>query len=497
MYNIKTSHIGRKPLLTSGMMARTFLATCLVLPTLAIASNLDIQNQGKVVASNTPSELPRHLSQVKETGHMTLLVRQGNLLRLPRPAAKVLVADPKVASFQVPSSTSLFVYAESVGKTTLYALDNDDTVIAAIGIVAEHDLDTLVRQIKQEVQGADIQIEPSINNGLIIRGKVKTPLQASQVIASAQAYLDATAASSGSSSQNKIVNQLKVEMSSQVNIQVRVVEMSRTMSNELGFDWTAVLSSSGSLAGAATSGFNSMFQAGGNITKTIASGSPSFLNGAVSTGGIAIGGIRQRGRLGMGALLSAMQSEGMATILAEPNLTAMSGQTAAFAAGGEVPILLITNNNITIDYKAYGVILRMTPTILSANRISLHIAPEVSELTSEGSVQIPGGSNVPALRVRRADTTVELASGQSFALAGMLRSERGQVVQGIPGLRNLPMLGRMFETQKTQHSETELVILATAYVVDPVSPSQLQIPGQNLSHIQSLLPTQAAPGYLY
>lgn len=491
-----------------GALVSLLSGLSLLVATPAWSQDVSSSTAGSAIVNSSPSELPRHLRQVEETGHMTLKLRQGNLLRLQRPVANVLVADPSVASVQVPSPNSLFVYGEKVGSTTLYALDESDGIIAAIKVVVEYDLATLVEQIKREVPGADIQIEPSANESLIVRGKVRTPLQARQVIESAQAYLNSAAASQGGaggggggagggSNSSKVINQLKVEQSAQVNIQVRVVEMSRTMSHELGFDWAAVLSTGRGVAGAATGGFGNLFSAASN-TAGMVSGMNGVIGSAVPAGGgISAGGFRTRGNFGLGVLLTAMQGEGMATVLAEPNLTAMSGETAAFAAGGEVPIVIITNNNVQIDYKSYGVILRMTPTLLSSNRISLHIAPEVSELTAEGSVTLEGGSTIPAFTVRRADTTVELASGQSFALAGMLRSNTGQTVQGVPGLRSLPLLGRFFEHEQTERRETELVILVTAYVVDPVSKSDLKVPGQGIPDIDSLVPQQAAAGYLY
>lgn len=460
------------------------------------------------------SQLPDHLRQVHETASMTLNVKQGSMLNLPSPAANVLVADPTVASFQVPSPKSLFVYGEKVGSTTLYALDENDAIIAAIKVVVEYDLKTLMDQIQREVPSADIHIEPSANNSLIVRGRVRTPLQARQIIETAQAFLDGYSSNGGASGggaggggngggqggrggSSKVVNQLKVEQSAQVNIQVRVVEMSRTISHELGFDWAAVLSTNRGIAGAATGGFGNLFSATSDSAGMVGSMTGVIGGATPSGGGLSLGGFRTRGNFGLGVLLTAMQGEGMASVLAEPNLTAMSGETAAFAAGGEVPIVIITNNNVQIDYKSYGVILRMTPTLLSANRISLRVAPEVSELTAEGSVTLPGGSTIPAFTVRRADTSVELASGQSFALAGMLRSNSGQTTQGIPGLRSLPLFGRMFEHEQTERSETELVILVTAYVVDPVSKGDLKVPGQGTPEIDTLVPQQAVAGYLY
>jgi pilus assembly protein CpaC len=156
----------------------------------------------------------------------------------------------------------------------------------------------------------------------------------------------------------------------------------------------------------------------------------------------------------------------------------------------------MNNNQVTIDYKQYGVIMRMTPTLLSPNRISLHVAPEVSDLSDDGAVDLQGFT-IPAFKVRRADTTVELASGQSFALAGMLRSNVGQSNTGVPGLKNIPGLGRLFETETSTQEDTELVIIATAYVVEPTAPGELQNPGRGIRSMDAVLPTVATAGYLF
>ena len=465
----------------------------------AVAADVDAaSSRPSVVINSTDNTLPPSLRQIHETGQMALHVREGRLLQLPRAAAKVMVANPAIANFQVPSPTSVFVFAQAAGSTTLYALDAQDQVIAAIRVVAEYNLDELRAQLARSVPGAAIELEPTLNGRMIVRGKVRTPIEARQVVDQIQAYLDSTASSGqgsgsgggsgGNSSDNsKVINQLQVEQSSQINIQVRVVEVSRSLSHELGFDWSAVLSS-----GSGSFGFGS-----GNAGRLFDATSMSSLLPTSSSSGAILGGMATRGNFSIGALISALSSEGMATLLAEPNLTAMSGQSAAFAAGGEVPVVIITTNNVQIDYKSYGVILRMTPTLLSANRISLHIAPEVSELTDEGSVTLESGSIIPALKVRRADTTVELASGQSFALAGMLRSAVSQQVEGVPGLSRIPWLGRLFEHETSKKEDTELVILVTANVVDPVRAGDLQVPGQGLPVIDELEPRQAAVGYLY
>ncbi|WP_233966113.1 type II and III secretion system protein family protein [Pectobacterium polaris] len=433
------------------------------------------------------------VSAAPVTDEVRLTVNQGRLLRLDTEPDSVLVADPNIASFELPSSRNLFVYAKSVGTTTLYAMDESGEVINAIRLVSEHDLKALGERMKREFPGADIQLEPSIPSGVIVRGSVDTPQDAKRVIDSIQAYISASSGGGGqggggggerlpgsSESSGKVINQLKIKTPSQINIQVRVVEVSRKLTSELGFNWAASLSTgSGNMTAGSGSRLNLFSATTGRFANPTDTG---FLN---------------FGRSRLSGLLTAMNQQGMATVLAEPNLTAMSGETAAFAAGGEVPIVLITNNSVSIDYKSYGVILRMTPTLLSANRISLHIAPEVSELTDVGSVQLEGGSRIPALTVRRADTTVELASGQSFALAGMLRSAGSQTINGVPGLSSVPMFGRLFESESTSQEETELVIIATAYVVEPVNAGDLQTPGQGVKMLDSSMPRSASIGYLY
>lgn len=429
------------------------------------------------------------VSEVAETNVVHLTVHQGRLLQLDALPDSVLVADPNIASFELPSPGNLFVYAKSVGTTTLYAMDENGNVINAIRLVSEHDLKALGERMKREFPGADIQLEASIPSGVIVRGSVDTPQDAKRVIDSIQAYISASSGGQGgggeklpgsSESSSKVINQLKIKTPSQINIQVRVVEVSRKLTSELGFNWAASLSTgSGNMSAGSGSRLNLFNATTGRFANPTDSG---FLN---------------FGRSRLSGLLTAMNQQGMATVLAEPNLTAMSGETAAFAAGGEVPIVLITNNSVSIDYKSYGVILRMTPTLLSANRISLHIAPEVSELTDVGSVQLEGGSRIPALTVRRADTTVELASGQSFALAGMLRSAGSQTINGVPGLSSVPMFGRLFESESTSQEETELVIIATAYVVEPVNAGDLQTPGQGIKMLDSSMPRSASIGYLY
>ncbi|MHA6194569.1 type II and III secretion system protein family protein [Pseudomonas wadenswilerensis] len=436
--------------------------------------------------SHPAARLPATLTEVRETRDVHLLLKQGRLLQLPKLAAKVLVADPKVASYQVPTPGSIFVFAESAGTTTLYALDAQDQVVAAIRVIADYDLDALSKQVAAEVPGAKVEFGPSSGKGLVVRGSVRTPQQARQVISAVEAYLGSPSSSpnggggGGTNDGPRVINQLKVELSAQVNLSVRIVEVSRSLSSELGLNWEATLKDG-----------NYFFRSG----RSLFDATTGVFSGGTAANAVA-GGSHRYGSTTVAGLLTALSQDGLATVLAEPNLTAMSGETAGFAAGGEVPIVITTNNNITIEYKQYGVIMRMTPTLLSPNRISLHVAPEVSDLSDEGAVELQGNV-IPAFKVRRADTTVELASGQSFALAGMLRSNSAQQVNGVPGLRDIPGVGRLFETHTSSQADTELVIIATAYVVEPTTPGELQTPGRGLRTLDAQLPAQASAGYLY
>ncbi|WP_165497329.1 type II and III secretion system protein family protein [Phytopseudomonas dryadis] len=442
-----------------------------------------------------PRKVRRKLVQVEETETVQLMLNQGRLLQLPRAAANIMVANPEIASYQVPTPGSVFVFAKAPGTTTLYALDANDEVISAIRLVASQDMAALGRlseQLANEIPGSQVEFVPS-GSSLIVRGSVRTPQQAKQVMDSVEANLGAESsragangAAGGAPAQGaqgrapRVINQLKVELSAQVNISVRIVEVSRSLTSSLGLNWDIALKDGNYFLRNGTSLFDATTGAfsGSSVTNAVA------------------GGFHRNGSTTVAGLLTALSNDGLATVLAEPNLTAMSGETAGFAAGGEVPIVIVTNNQVTIDFKQYGVIMRMTPTLLSPKRISLHVAPEVSDLSDEGSVTLEGFT-IPAFKVRRADTTVELASGQSFALAGMLRSNISQQVSNVPGLKSIPGLGRLFETETSDQEDTELVIIATAYVVEPTAPGDLQTPGRGIRALDAQLPAQATAGYLF
>jgi pilus assembly protein CpaC len=246
-----------------------------------------------------------------------------------------------------------------------------------------------------------------------------------------------------------------------VQLRVRVAEVSRDVLKQFGINWDALLSSGNFMFGLATG--NPVVAAGTFLTRNNNTNSlfGSFRNGALDING----------------LIDAMDDEGLITVLAEPNLTSMSGKPATFLAGGEFPIVVPGDNDrVTIEFKQFGVSLAFTPTLLGQNRISLHVNPEVSQLSNTGAVEL-GGFSIPALTTRRAETTVELGNGQSFAIAGLLQNDIRHDIDKFPGLGDVPVLGTLFRSDRFQRNETELVIIVTPYLVRPVDEPVLATPG--------------------
>lgn len=256
---------------------------------------------------------------------------------------------------------------------------------------------------------------------------------------------------------------MRVTAGTQVNLRVRIAEVSRTVTKELGFNWESLFNVGAFTFGIATG--RDALTAGGTILRSV--------TGAAS---LPIGYKSSNGRVDVNTVIDALAEDGLISILAEPNLTALSGETASFLAGGEFdpgqPARRPDHDRVQAVRRQPG----LHPSVLSGERISMKVRPEVSELTDEGAVVIEG-LKIPALSVRRAETTVELGSGQSFAVAGLLQNNSRTVVQKVPGISDVPVLGSLFNSTQFQRNETELVIVVTPYLVAPVSqPGALQVP---------------------
>ena len=376
----------------------------------------------------------------------------GKVVQVPGPAANVFVADPKVAEVRPVSPTALFLYGVAPGTTTVAVLD-----------AAGHPLGQFEVTVTPSAFGA-AQAEANIRrampssaisavatpSGIALSGKAATAEEADRAMQIARGY-----AGPGQS----IDDRMQVMASVTVGLRVRIAEVDRQVTRELGVNWTAM----------------------GNVGRFAISAATT--NGlSTAAGGLAdLAGTYTGRSLTLNNVIDALAQDNLTRLLAEPNLTARSGEAANFLVGGEYPVPVSQQNSaVSVDYKQYGVALSFVPTVLTSGRISLHVRPEVSQLTSAGAVQLAVGNStiqIPALTVRRAETTVELGSGDSFAIAGLLQDNVTHDVQAVPGLGEIPILGALFRSDSFQHNKTELVIVVTPYVVGSSSdPSALSLP---------------------
>jgi pilus assembly protein CpaC len=274
-----------------------------------------------------------------------------------------------------------------------------------------------------------------------------------------------------------LVNHMTIDRPLQVQLRVRITEVDRNVTQQLGINWQSLGNVAGNFFGGIFSG-RSIY----NLAQPIvgSNGATTYPLNLPGNNAYSIFGSFQTAHTNIQVLVDALNQEGLLTVLAEPNLVAMSGETASFLAGGEFPIPVSqVNGAITVDYKQFGVKLDFTPTVLSEGRISLKVRPEVSQIDTTASVTT-NGVTVPGLSVRRADTTVELASGQSFAIAGLLQSNTTDIISQVPGLGSIPVLGKLFSSTNYQNNKTELVIMVTPYLVEPTEASRLRSPLESL-----------------
>ena len=418
---------------------------------------------GRAVGS-TPS-----LAMAEATGRIvTLSTGEGTLVTLPRAISDVFVADDKVADVQPRTPTKLYVFGKGAGETTLSATDKSGAVVfqATVRVGAKFgDIGQMLR-----LTMADSQITSTTMNGMVIlTGTVAAPDDIEEANRLVQTFVGKDV---------MVVSRLKTATPLQVMLRVRVAEVNRDVSQAIGVNFlTRDPGGRNSIGGGASQGTNV-----GTITPytdpntgtVISRLSQSALN-AINGPGTRFGIAGHLLGLDVLAALDLAESNGYATTLAQPNLTALSGETASFLAGGEIPIPVPQFQGVTtIEYKQYGVSLAFTPTVLGDGRISLRVRPEVSQLTSS-TVSINGYS-IPGLTTRRAETTVELGSGQSFAIGGLLSNNLANQTDKAPFLGDLPIIGALFRSNSYRKSESELVIVITPYLVKPVSDQRIALP---------------------
>ena len=370
---------------------------------------------------------------------LQLETNRGRLIRLGRAAATVFVANPAIADIQVKSPTLIYLMGKKPGLTTLFAVDAAEVVLANIEIAVTHNLESLRTTVRDFLPDADIRLA-SVGGSIVIDGTVDSAAAAENIRSLAERF---------AGTKEAVINRLGVTAASQVNLRVRVAEVSRNINKELGLNWNAIGSLGGLTIGLAT---GNPFAAATQALKVSASPGHNW---------------------DLNAVVDALESEGLVKVLAEPNLTALSGETASFLAGGEFPILVPdSDGRVTVSFKQFGVSLAFTPTLVSNDRINLHVRPEVSQLSNTNSVNLNNFA-IPSLVTRRAETTIELGSGQSFAIAGLLQNNVTHDINKFPALGDIPVLGGLFRSDRFQRAETELVILVTPYIVRPTAKAKL------------------------
>jgi pilus assembly protein CpaC len=379
----------------------------------------------------------------------------GRLVTLPRSAATVFATDPRIAEVRPASPSALFVFGLAAGRTTIAALDGTGQPVAQYEVTVRPSGFAPAEAgaaIRRAMPGSGVRIEAT-PAGLVLMGEVATPADAERAMAVARGFANG----------QTVENRLLILSQTQVNLRVRVAEVSREVTRQFGINWQA-------LGGIGRFGIS--LQTNNTLADT--ANLPNFL------------GIGYRGAVNVDALIDALAQDRLITLLAEPNLTALSGETASFLVGGEFPIPIgQRDNSVTVEFKQFGISLAFVPTVLSQGRIVLRVRPEVSELTETGAVRLIAGNSsltIPALTVRRAETTVELGSGQTFAIAGLLSDSSRQTGRAIPGVGEVPVLGALFRSDRFQRNETELVIVVTPFIVRPVSEQRgIQLPTDGLA----------------
>ncbi len=415
-------------------------------------------------------EEPRHRSYLKipaaplpAARRIMIGIDKSMLVELPVDLENVLVSNPEVVNAVVKTQRQVYLIAKDQGEANAFFMGRDGEKVLLLEVVVTRDLSALNDALHRLLPGSKIVAE-SMGDNIILTGSVMTPVDANRA---------AELAARATKKKDGVVNMLTVATPAkeQVLLKVTVAEMQRDAIRRLGVDVKDALLKTGNFT------FQKIITNAFPVTNTIV---PRGSAGSVGTVGWATGS------QSIEAVIEALERTGMMRTLAEPNLTALSGETAKFLAGGEFPIPIAEDDGkIKIEFKQFGVSTTFKPVVLGDGRISLSIGAEVSELSSEGAITL-NNISVPALRVRRAETTLEMPSGSTLAMAGMLSDDTRQSVEGVPGLKNLPVLGQLFRSNDYRRRETELVILVTPYIATHMAPSQAARPDKGFAPTSDL-----------
>jgi pilus assembly protein CpaC len=393
-------------------------------------------------------------------------IGRGQLITVPGRMADVFVANEAVADVQIKSPNQLYLMGKGGGVTTVYASDAQGNVIWSANVRVGTNIDSVDQMLRVAMPEAKVVVSTIGSDTVLLTGTVAAPEDASEAQRLVAAYMGKTA---------NVISRLKMATPLQVNLLVRIAEVSRTLTKSLTSNLSTADSTSGFKFGVGQGTTGSQWTPGGPMGVNVTSGATGTTVVAAAAGGTTLAGAGRLFGLDILGTLDAGETAGLVTTLAQPNLTALSGQTADFLAGGQFPYLVSqgVNSPATVQFKNYGVSLSYTPTVLANGRISLRVRPEVSEL---GDTVKQGGYDIPSLVTRSVETSVELGSGQSFMIAGLLRNSATNTVTKLPGAGDIPILGALFRSNGFKRGETELVIVVTPYLVQPVDANSIKLP---------------------
>ncbi len=443
---------------------------------------------------------------------IVLSIGRGELITVPSSMADVFIANDGVADVQIKSQRQLYVFGKAGGETTIYASNGAGDVVWSANVRVGSNIGSVDQMLTLAMPEAKVAVSTMGTGTVLLTGTVAAPEDAAEAERLVQAFLG---------EQTNVISRLKMATPLQVNLRVRFAEVSRSLVRSLGVNLTSIDGTSGIQGGVgqgrvgafpgvrpnSATGLGSVVETfvrnpNFNTLAPVSPGNPQFLPAE----GTSISPISPGTTLGLAGsflgldlvgALDLAETQGLVTTLSQPNLTALSGETADFLAGGEFPIPVSQGLGTTaIEYRKFGVSLAYTPTVLANGRISMRVRPEVSELSSQGAVTL-NGFQVPALTIRRAETTVELGSGQSFMIAGLMSNNAQSTLTKAPGIGDVPILGNLFRSKSFQKGETELVIVVTPYLVKPVNDGDIRLPTDGFraaNEAESLLGYQVHAG---
>nr|WP_037542988.1 type II and III secretion system protein family protein [Sphingomonas sp. SKA58] len=406
-----------------------------------------------VACAAVPTSALNAATSSMQDNAILLSVGGSRVINLPAKMSDVVIADPEVVDVHVRSQNQLYLIAKKAGETTVFATAPNGKVLFSGTVRVGNNITSIDDMLRIAMPGANIAVN-TMNGMVLLTGTIQAPEDAAEVERLTQAFVgkDVT-----------VVSRLRMATPLQVMLQVKIAEVAKDVGHKIGTNFASVDRSGGKVAGNVGGGLRDFAQYNADTN------SWDFTNPI--DGGYSLGGVARILGMDIAGALDLAESSGLASTLAQPNLTALSGETASFLAGGEYPYTVSNGlQGNSIEFKQYGVQLAFTPTVLADGRISLRVRPTVS------SLDFSINANVPALKSRTAETTVELGSGQAFMIAGLLNNEASNNVNKVPGLGNLPILGSLFKSRQFQRNETELVIVVTPYLVKPMNASDVRLP---------------------